>query len=324
MASPNLSEIVTTTLRNRTGKLADNVTKQTALLDRLRRRGNVMYADGGSVILQEMQYAENSTYFRYSGYETVNISPSDVLTAAEYGWKQASVAVTISGLEQIQNSGKNQIINLLTSRIQNAEITMSNNIASDCYSDGTADGGKQIGGMQLLVSTDPANTTVGGINANTWSFWRNSVFSASTNGGAPASQANIQQYMSQLWQRLVRNNEYPDLIVADNNYWNAYQNSLMAIQRIQQINGSGESGWMSLKFMNADVLMDGGFGGYAPANRMYFVNTKYLFFRPSRERNFTVEDSDRIPINQDAIVKMILFAGNMTCSNRSLQGVLTA
>ncbi|MFM2126167.1 MAG: hypothetical protein RL328_2618, partial [Acidobacteriota bacterium] len=90
MASPNLSEIVTTTLRNRTGKLADNVTKQTALLDRLRRRGNVMYADGGSVILQEMQYAENSTYFRYSGYETVNISPSDVLTAAEYGWKQAS------------------------------------------------------------------------------------------------------------------------------------------------------------------------------------------------------------------------------------------
>lgn len=272
MASPNLSEIVTTTLRNRTGKLADNVTKQTALLDRLRRRGNVMYADGGSVILQEMQYAENSTYFRYSGYETVNISPSDVLTSAEYGWKQASVAVTISGLEQIQNSGKNQIINLLTSRIQNAEITMSNNIASDCYSDGTADGGKQIGGMQLLVSTDPANTTVGGINANTWSFWRNSVFSATTNGGAPASQANIQQYMSQLWQGLVRNNEYPDLIVADNNYWNAYQNSLMAIQRIQQINGSGESGWMSLKFMNADVLMDGGFGGYAPANRMYFVN----------------------------------------------------
>jgi hypothetical protein len=302
MASPNLSEIVTTTLRNRTGKLADNVTKQTALLDRLRRRGNVMYADGGSVILQEMQYAENSTYFRYSGYETVNISPSDVLTAAEYGWKQASVAVTISGLEQIQNSGKNQIINLLTSRIKNAEITMSNNIASDCYSDGTADGGKQIGGMQLLVSTDPANTTVGGINANTWSFWRNSVFSATTDGGAPASQANIMQYMSQLWQRLVRNNEYPDLIVADNNYWNAYQNSLMAIQRIQQINGSGD----------------------APANRMYFVNTKYLFFRPSRERNFTVEDSDRIPINQDAIVKMILFAGNMTCSNRSLQGVLTA
>jgi len=324
MASPNLSEIVTTTLRNRTGKLADNVTKQTALLDRLRRRGNVMYADGGSTILQEMEYAENSTYYRYSGYETVNISPSDVLTSAEFGWKQASVAVTISGLEQIQNSGKEQIINLLTSRVKNAETTMSNNIASDCYSDGTASGGKQIGGMQLLVSTAPSGTTVGGINAATWTFWQNATYSALTNGGAAASSANIQQYMSLLWQRLVRNMDMPDLIVADNNYWNYYQNSLMAVQRITSVSNEASSGWPQLKFMTADVIMDGGFGGYAPTNTMYFVNTKYLFFRPARERNFTVEDADRIPINQDAIVKMILFAGNMTTSNRSLQGVLFA
>jgi hypothetical protein len=40
MASPNLSEIVTTTLRNRSGKLADNVTKSRALLDRLKKKGN--------------------------------------------------------------------------------------------------------------------------------------------------------------------------------------------------------------------------------------------------------------------------------------------
>lgn len=106
MASPNLDEIVTTTLRNRTGKLADNVTENNALLKRLKMRGNVKPVSGGRTIVQELEYAENGTFKRYSGYETLNINPSDVLTAAEFNYAQAAVAVSISGLEQLQNSGK--------------------------------------------------------------------------------------------------------------------------------------------------------------------------------------------------------------------------
>ena len=40
MTSPNLSEIVTTTLRNRSGKLADNVTKNNALLSRMKKNAD--------------------------------------------------------------------------------------------------------------------------------------------------------------------------------------------------------------------------------------------------------------------------------------------
>lgn len=322
MASPNLTELVTTTLRSRTKQLADNVTKQTALLNRLNSKGRVKPVSGGRTIVQELEYAENSTYQRYSGYETLNISPSDVFSAAEYDWKQASVAVTISGLEQIQNAGPERIIDLLESRISNAEKTMTNNIGADVYSDGTADGGKQIGGMQLLVSDAPAGTTVGGISAATWAFWRNVAFSAVTDGGGAATTANIQSYMNRVWVQLVRNADKPDLIVADNNYWRLYLESLQAIQRITSISDPASAGFSSLKYMTADVVLDGGFGGSAPADHMYFVNTDYLFYRPSRERNMVVEDGDRVPVNQDAIVKMIMFAGNATCSNRSLQGVL--
>ncbi len=69
MASPNtdFSEIVTTTLRNRSGKLADNVTDNNALLTRLRKRGKVKPVSGGRTIVQELEYAENSTFKRYSG-----------------------------------------------------------------------------------------------------------------------------------------------------------------------------------------------------------------------------------------------------------------
>src|SRR5262245_46689662 len=138
MADPNFSELLTTTLRNRTGKLADNVSENNALLNRMKKSGSLMTAGGGRTIVQELEYAENASAGWYNGYEPVNISPSDVFSAAEFDWKQASVAVSASGLEvDVQNTGEEAIIKLLSARIKNAEKTMANLIATALYSDGT-------------------------------------------------------------------------------------------------------------------------------------------------------------------------------------------
>lgn len=320
--SSTLTEIVTTTLRNRTGVLADNVTKNNALLNRLKRKGKVKPVSGGRTIVQELEYAENGTYKRYSGYEVLNISPSDVFTGAEFNYAQSAVAVSISGLEMIQNSGEEAIIDLLESRIANAEKTMANNTSLDCYSDGTADGGRQIGGLQLLVAATNTNT-VGGINANTYSFWQNTAFSSLTNGGAAASAANILDYMDRVYVQQIRGADKPDLIIADNNYFRFYLQSLQAIQRITS-SEEASAGFESLKYMQSDVVLDGGFGGGAPANSMWFLNTDYIFFRPATGRFFEPLGDERFAVNQDAMVKLIGFAGNMTVSNRRLQAYLSA
>lgn len=323
--SSTLTEIVTTTLRNRTGKLADNVTKNNAMLMRLRKKGKVKPVSGGRTIAQELEYAENGTYKRYSGYEALNITPSDVFTGAEYNYAQAACAISISGLEMIQNSGEEAIIDLLESRISNAEKTLVNNVALDCYSDGTADGGRQIGGLQLLISKTPSTGVVGGIDASTTvgAFWRNVAFSSVANGGSVATAANIQSYLNQLWVQLVRGADHPDIIPADNNYYRLYLESLQAQQRITS-DEMAQAGFTSIKYMNADVVLDGGFGGGMPANTMYFINTDYLYFRPHTERNFAPLGDDRFAVNQDAMVKLIGFAGNMTTANRRLQGVFGA
>jgi hypothetical protein len=321
MADPNLSEIITTTLRNRSGKLADNVSKNNALLMRLKKRGKVKPVSGGRTIVQELEYAENSTYTRYSGYELLNIAPSTVFTAAEFNYAQAAVAVSISGLEELQNSGENAIIDLMESRIGNAERTLVNNIAVDCYSDGTSDGGKQIGGLALIIDITPATGTVGGIDAATWTFWRNVAFDATTDGSAAATSANIQSYMNRVYIQLVRGTDKPDLIVAGNEYYRLYLESLQTIQRVTS-DEFAQAGFESLKYMGADVVLDGGFGGGQDSQRMSFLNTNYIYFRPHTNRNFTPIGGERMSTNQDAIVKLIGFAGNMTCSNRFLQGVL--
>lgn len=322
MASPNLSEIVTTTIRNRSRKLADNVSNNNALLMRLRERGNQRPFSGGEKIIQELEYAENSTYKRYSGYETLDISPSDVMTGAEFEIKQIAVAVSISGLEQLKNSGKERMIDLLEGRIRNAERTFMNNMSTDIYSDGTADGGKQIGGLQLLVADDPTTGTVGGIDRSSYSFWRNQLYDFSDESVTPGSDT-IQTAMNTLYLDCARGTDAPDLIVADNTYFQYYWASLQSIQRITN-EKMAAAGFQNLKFMNADVVFDGGQDGACPSSHMYFLNTNYIHYRPHRDRNIVALDPDRFAVNQDAMVKLIGWAGNMTLSNGALQGVIVA
>lgn len=323
MPSPNLSEIVTTTLEARSKKLADNVTKNNAILFRLNEKGKVKPLSGGRQIYQELEYAENGTFGWYSGYDPLNISPSDVFTTAVYDWKQASSAVSINGLEQLQNSGDSALIDLLEARIENAERSMKNGIATALYGDGTAAGGKAIGGLSLLVPDAPALGTVGGINRANWAFWRSQKYAGVADGGAAVTSANIQTYMNRLYLSIVRGTDRPDLIMADNNYFRLYWESLTAVQRFTNEKLSG-TGFDNLKYMNADVVFDGGIGGGCPANHMFFLNTDYLYLRPHKDRQFTPLGTDRFSTNQDAMVKLIGWAGNMTLSGAMFQGVLIA
>lgn len=340
MASPNLSELVTTTLRNRTGRAADNMSRNNVILTKLSGRAKESFT-GGRTIVQELMYSNNVTYTRYSGYDPLNITPSDVLTSAEFPIRQMAVAISINGLEQLQNAGKYATINLLRSRIDNADKTAANGLAYDMFSDGTLSG--QILGLQALISATPTVGTIGGIDRATWSFWQNKKYGAVADGGAALTSANVQRYMNALALQLVRGMDMPDMILADNTSYAAYLESLTAIQRITK-SDRAVGGFASLAYagVGADipVYLAGGFQGSTgdgntfgaggtgavggpPAGYMYFVNSDYLHYRPHAEREWVPLDPDRVSVNQDSMVKLIAWAGNMTTSNSFMQGVLT-
>lgn len=323
MATPNANfdDIISTTLRKRSGKLADNVSDNTALLFRLKEKGRTKAIAGGRTIVEEIAFAGPGNFQYYSGYDTVGISQDDMLTAAEYNWKQGAVAVSMSGLEMLQNASSEQVINLMAGRIEQAEREMANNVSVGIYSDGTGSSSKQIGGLQSLVS-DAGTGTVGGIVSGTYTWWKNGIYDFSTES-VTAGPATIQRAMNTLFLRVSRNRDHPDLIVADNTYYNYYWESLQAIQRLGNEKKAG-AGFRSLDFMGADVIFDGGLGGDAPASHMYFLNTDFLYWRPHTQRNMVPLNPDRYATNQDALVKLIAFAANMTCCNRSLQGVIVA
>lgn len=319
MTSPNASftDIVTTTLQGYSKQLADNITNHNALLRHIDSKGNKKTATGRTIV-QELEYAENGTVQFYSGYEQLDVSQQQTYTAAEFNYKQLAGNVVISGLEQIQNSGREAVHNLLKSRIRTLEKSLKNTVATALYADGTGTSGKEIGGLQLLVA-DAGTGEVGGINSSIDTWWKNSIYDFSSEGvTAGANSSTIQEAMNTLWLRTIRGADKPDCITADTNYFKFYWASLQANQRFTS-DRKAAAGFMNLLFMDSPVFYD----DQCPANHMYFLNTDYLFMRPARGRDF-VPLGEKASYNQDAMVMPMVWAGNMTISNRARQGVIVA
>ena len=319
MPNPNWTEILTTTLESRNKEFADNVTNNNALLARLNQKGNVKPVTGGNVILEELEYAENSTFQFYTGYEILDISPSDVFTAAEFAWKQASVNVSASGLEvNVQNSGKEAVIPLLEKRIQNAKKTAANKMSESVYSDGTSYSGKEVTGLQAIVADAPTTGTVGGIDRSDALnvFWRNQT--SGDVAGIDTTAATLRTEMQAMWLETKRGRDTVDLIPTDQTLYSVFWDSLTDIQRIAS-DSEATAGFETLKYVTADVIYDGDSG--IAANHMYFLNTDYLYLRPSSNVNWTPAEK-KSAVNQDAMVVPLLWAGNLTCSNCSLQGIV--
>jgi hypothetical protein len=315
MAFANVSDIIATTIENRSKKVADNVTKNNAILAKLKAGGRRRPFSGGRLIYEELSFAENANAGWYSGYDILPVGVSDVISAAEYDIKQAAAPVTISGLEMLQNAGKEQMIDLLEARVNVAESTMMNLISGGLYSDGTGAGGKEITGLDAAIPLNPATGIYGGINRATWNFWRSKVQNV-------ANTTTLLADMNLLWSQLVRGADRPDLIMMDGVVWQAYVAALQANQRFTQPN-TGEFGFPTLKFMDADVVLDGGIGGFCPAGTAFFLNTKYIHYRPHSQREFVpLSPNKRYAVNQDAEVQIMAWAGNLTTSGAQFQGRL--
>ena len=340
-ANSSITDIIATTIQQRSGKLADNTTNNNALLRRLKAKGNVRPFGGGNVILEEIMYSDSTTLNAnsYSGYEVLNIMPNSPISAAQFSICQYAGAITMSGLEMLQNAGEQAIIDLMEGRFKVAEAQLANRMDYDLYQDGTGNSGKNLTGLAAAVTT-AGTGTYGGIARATWTFWANQYYRGVTDGGAAVSPANIQTYMTTLALKCVRGSDKPDLWVSGNTYYGYYVNSLQSMQRITSSDGAGGAGagfGPELKFygggMSADVVLGGGINGTVDtagdtggegATTMYALNTNYIFFRPHRDRNFVPIGGERQSVNQDAVVKLIGWAGNLTSSGPQFCGVLTA
>lgn len=317
MASPNsvFTEMVTTTLRNHPSMVVDNVSAHNALWRLLKDKKKIESVSGGYEITRPLEYAENDTVQRYSGYDVLDTGASDVLSAAKFDWVQTAIHVTASGRELRMNNGKEAIINLVKARVKNAMNTAANQMSVDIYSDGALS--NQIGGLAHLIQTDGGGT-VGGIVATTHTFWKNKFQEMA--GTGTWSKSTIKGEMNELWLNLNRGKDKPDLIIMSHDVYAAYEESLQDNQRYGDVQ-SAAAGFETLKYKTANVVFDSNSNFGTTAEKAYFLNTDYLGLVQHPQAKWT-QDEERTPVNQDAIVVPMYWMGQMIVTNRSLQGVL--
>ncbi len=325
MPSPNaiFTELVSTTFRNHGKTIIDNLSNHNAGIRMMKKNGNIKTESGGLTITVPIEYSSNSTYQRYSGPDVLNVTASDVITAVEFPWRQIAINVVNTGLEMRINNGPAQIAKLAKARIKNAINTFYNNFSFDFYSDGTLT--NQISGLQALISdSNTTSATVGGINQQTWPFWRHQVQSAAApiQGGSAitVSATNIEaEIMNPLYIATTRNADNVDTILMSDDWYRLYEASQVSFKRYMKAD-EAQGGFESLRYKNADVMFDGSSG--LPQSHMYFLNTKYLQMITHEEANMTVM-SETQPFNQDISIVPILWMGNCIVTNRRVQGVAT-
>lgn len=314
-ANATFTEMVTTTLRNHATDVVDNITNNNALLRFMKKRGNIKTKSGGYEIAKPISYAENSTYQRFSGLDTLNVNQSEVLSAAKFDWQQAAIHVVASGRELRMNNSKEAMIDLVKARIDAAKATAANNLSIDLYSDGAL--ANQIGGLALLIQTN-GQGTVGGINSATYTNWRNQFREIS--GTNTWTKSTIKGEMNALWLNTVFGQEMPDLLLSSHDFYAAYEESLQDNQRYTDASMAA-AGFETLKYKSASVVFDTNTNFGTTAERMYFINTKNLYLIQHSEAQWT-QDDEKKPINQDGVVIPMYWMGNLVTDSRRRQGIL--
>lgn len=320
-STEKLTEAFSLALEDRASGYVDLVSNANALLATMRDKG-MFKTFSGPTIRERLLYNESNTYIRYSGFSYLNPKPAELFNDAEFTPKMAAVSVTIANEDILKNSGPNQLKNLFEEHLKAAETELEDRFTEDLHSDGTADGGLQIGGLQLAIPT-VANTGVyGGIDRAANAIWRTTTYDANSyfsTIGTQVSAATVKPMWDVVMVERSRGKKGPDLILASQQHYLAYTSALQAIQRINDETKLGKMGFTALKYFGAgkscDVVLEGGIGSAMPANTTYFVDTAALTFRYHPDRNFSKIGGKHQPANQDAIVQHVGFMGELTMNN---------
>lgn len=323
MADVNIGQVAATAWENLTsGGPTDNIFTSQALLYLLRDGGYQEYADGGRLFEYTIEYATNTTFRSVSEMETLDTTRVDVFDAARYDQKIWAGTVVFSDLEKLRNQPANRKVDIVTAKVKNGINSAMEGLNSMLYLDGTGNGGKDMDGLAKIISSTPTTGTVGGINAATWSFWRNKqALGTKTSTAFDNYRAALESVHNQC--SLGGTEKKPTGLVSDRASFEGYISLLTNIERlVKDSNGSSDPdlGWLNdaVEFKGIPYVYDEN----ATAGTAYFVNKNFL--KLTILQGAWLKKKDPVdPANQLASVIRVMTVGNLCASARRHLGVVT-
>jgi hypothetical protein len=317
-------QILSMSLEDRSSDYQDLVSNNNALLAVMKRKG-LWQTYSGPKIRQTLQIAKQVAQW-YSGYDQLLNPAIDLFNDAFFDPKMVVVPVILSMQEILNNQGEAQLIDVFDAYIDAAERSLSDTMDAALYSDGLANGGKQITGLKTAVPIVTNSGIYGGIDRGPAgnAIWRTTSYDAHTAFAAIGTQVNattIRPLLNAVMTKQSRGRDHADLLIMSPEHYAAYDAATIAIQRQTNETSLGKLGFSALEYIGggkrAEIVLDGGIGSNIDANTTFGLNTDTLRLRYHPERNFDklFDGEGMMPIDKDAIAQFIGFMGELTMTN---------
>jgi len=266
--------MLTTTMHNYHKTLTDNIFLGRPLLNYMMSKGRVRKINGGVSIVEPLIYAEGEAG-SYSEWQQLTVTPQEGISAAQYPWRQLYATIAISGLEEAQNNGKEQVLSLLEAKVMQAEETLKNRLSKQLYGTQSApDANKDFLSLAAVIDSTGA---IGGINpADSGNGWWAAIETAvGTVDGTGLERAMAAAYHSSS----DSGSDRVDAIFTGQTVYEFYESTLTPQVRYTDTK-SANLGFMNLLFKQTPVYWDFD----CPSGVMYGINSKYvgLVFHSSR------------------------------------------
>jgi hypothetical protein len=320
MAAPNLGQTVASSWENVIGtKPEDQIFDEYWLLDSLSRGKAFLSVNGGRTINHPIEYAVNTTVRSYSDTETLDTTRIDVFDEITVQWKEYAGTVVMSELEKAKNQGDGQKFPLLPAKLTNLRNSMRKALNEGCFSDGTGNSSKDIGGLRHIVPDDPTSGSVHGINRALHTWFRSQQ---TTDNGSSynALRANMRTTYNNCSSGVQA--KHPDYWVTDQTVFEAYESLLIANEMVT----SKEKDQFDAAFKNEYAMFKGIPGAFdedCPAQHLYFLN--YINLKLAYQKGYWFKGFPSVdPANQTVDVFKVMTIANLISNNPRRLGVITA
>jgi hypothetical protein len=291
--------------------LVDNIYESSALLSMMRQDGVII--EGGHRITQPVLYAKNTARGGYTGMEPHDVSAPETRTAARYDYGDYYVSLVVTGRDERKVNGENAVIQLISTMMQEAEMSMKDQVASDLFT-----GSSYIVGLNTAIAAG----TYAGIAGGTYTWWQSGV-DATAHTAANMKDSTNAAYIHTLfrtaWSSCKHLGEKPNLIITSQDVFDIYEQTLQTNARYPMTSRSkfmADAGFTTLDFRGIPITVDD-FCASGTDSACYFMNTKFapLFYHP--DNNFRLTPW-KVPTNADGRIAQLYFSAQIGLTNRRM------
>ena len=309
-----IDTLYTSTWSDRKGPATEQAFKNTPFIFWLNQAGRIKPIDGGTRLEIHLEYGSNETVKWIQKGSTVPITDQELLTMAYEDWKYVSVSVVRWFADEQKNRGRNQIINILSTKLGTAERAMNEELERVMFADGT--GPLEPNGLQNIISNTPTTGTLHGLSRADLTWWRN-LQKTATGAAAIYLLSDMRTLMNNL--AVYTKVNMKDLaIVTDQTSFELFEDVHMDMKVLNDVK-LADAGFMSFSWKGRPIM----WCPSAPSLKMYFANTSYI--KLAKDNNYWMEMTEwkTIPNQPFDRVAQIVSALQMCTSRPVASGVLT-